>query len=234
MAPGAAPAPARRTPPGAARRLLRPPARPDHGGPARPQRLGRLRAPGAQRAGRVRGLRRLRRGRPPRRAEPARVGAHAGEPGPGAAVLRRAADRGAVRLRAGVLSDHGQAQGSTFAQLAGRPLREVVDELVSRGAATGRATGDDRPVETWGPATCCSPARPAASARRVPGRGGHPPRVPATRTPGRWWSRRPGAWPTSTSPTCPAGPAGAGRGPPPRAGRRARRPPPGRPGPRPA
>ena len=78
-----------------------------------------------------------------------------------------------------VLSDHGQSQGTTFAQLAGRSLSEVVDELVSQGAserpARGRATGDDRPVETWGPANVLLTS--ATGAERSAPRGGVPEEV---------------------------------------------------------
>lgn len=73
-----------------------------------------------------------------------------------------------------VLSDHGQSQGATFTQLAGRPLSEVVDQLVRRRTPRGRATGDDRPVETWGPANVLlsSATGTERSARRDGSTGG--------------------------------------------------------------
>lgn len=48
-----------------------------------------------------------------------------------------------------VVSDHGQAQGMTFRQLAGCTLSDVVHELAAQPV---RSQEDDRPVETWGPA----------------------------------------------------------------------------------
>ena len=48
-----------------------------------------------------------------------------------------------------VVSDHGQAQGSTFRQLSGRTLADTVEELAAESL---QHRGDDRPVETWGPA----------------------------------------------------------------------------------
>lgn len=48
-----------------------------------------------------------------------------------------------------VVSDHGQAQGMTFRQLAGHTLSDVVHELAAQPV---RPCEDDRPVETWGPA----------------------------------------------------------------------------------
>ncbi len=50
-----------------------------------------------------------------------------------------------------VLSDHGQAQGSTFRQLAGTTLQEVVDDLTV-GAVVSPAR-ESPPDETWIPAT---------------------------------------------------------------------------------
>ncbi|GAA1611920.1 alkaline phosphatase family protein [Actinoplanes couchii] len=46
-----------------------------------------------------------------------------------------------------VLSDHGQSQGPTFRQIAGRTLEEVVRDLLSSPASTVAATGD---IEGWG------------------------------------------------------------------------------------
>lgn len=48
-----------------------------------------------------------------------------------------------------VVSDHGQAQGMTFRQLAGRTLSAVVHDLASQPIWAGE---DDKPVEPWGPA----------------------------------------------------------------------------------
>ncbi len=47
-----------------------------------------------------------------------------------------------------VVSDHGQAQGMTFKQLAGRTLSDVVHELAAQPIP---ARADDKPVEPWGP-----------------------------------------------------------------------------------
>ena len=49
-----------------------------------------------------------------------------------------------------VVSDHGQSQGTTFGQLTGRTLTDVVHELAAQPARVGLR--DDRPVEPWGPA----------------------------------------------------------------------------------
>lgn len=49
-----------------------------------------------------------------------------------------------------VVSDHGQGQGTTFRQLDGRTLAEVVHALASQPVRSDRR--DDRPVEPWGPA----------------------------------------------------------------------------------
>ncbi len=48
-----------------------------------------------------------------------------------------------------VVSDHGQAQGATFSQLAGQTLHELVESLVSAGAGSGEL--DAVPAERWGP-----------------------------------------------------------------------------------
>lgn len=52
------------------------------------------------------------------------------------------------RYRFVVLSDHGQSQGPTFRQVAGRTLEEVVRELLDVTASTLDETED---VESWGP-----------------------------------------------------------------------------------
>jgi hypothetical protein len=53
-----------------------------------------------------------------------------------------------------VLSDHGQAQGATFKQLAGGTLREVVESLcgATPQPLPGREDMDAAPAERWGPA----------------------------------------------------------------------------------
>jgi hypothetical protein len=55
-----------------------------------------------------------------------------------------------------VLSDHGQAQGATFAQLAGFTLHEVVagllDDAEERTEERRRENVDSSPAEQWGPA----------------------------------------------------------------------------------
>ncbi len=48
-----------------------------------------------------------------------------------------------------VVSDHGQTQGTTFRQLTGSTLSQVVHELASHPS---RSDDDDRPAEPWGPA----------------------------------------------------------------------------------
>lgn len=48
-----------------------------------------------------------------------------------------------------VVSDHGQAQGTTFRQLTGESLTELVHRLAAEPVV---ARDDDDPVETWGPA----------------------------------------------------------------------------------
>ncbi len=47
-----------------------------------------------------------------------------------------------------VVSDHGQAQGMTFKQIAGRTLSDLVHELAAQPVP---AREDDKPVEPWGP-----------------------------------------------------------------------------------
>ncbi len=47
-----------------------------------------------------------------------------------------------------VVSDHGQAQGMTFKQLAGRTLSDLVHELAAQPVPPRE---DDKPVEPWGP-----------------------------------------------------------------------------------
>ncbi|MCV2394831.1 alkaline phosphatase family protein [Actinotalea sp. M2MS4P-6] len=60
-----------------------------------------------------------------------------------------------------VLSDHGQSQGATFAQLAGRSLEAVVTELTS-----GSVAGHTGTEEVWGPlATLLSDVLSASGAR---------------------------------------------------------------------
>lgn len=49
-----------------------------------------------------------------------------------------------------LVSDHGQAQGTTFHQLAGLSLAEVVQEYAATTVSDRH--DDDVPVETWGPA----------------------------------------------------------------------------------
>lgn len=51
-----------------------------------------------------------------------------------------------------VLSDHGQSQGATFAQLSGNNLHAVVADLVDVPMATGVEGGDTKPAERWGSA----------------------------------------------------------------------------------
>lgn len=51
------------------------------------------------------------------------------------------------RYELALVSDHGQAQGSTFRQLAGRTLDEVVQELAREQVHT-----EDHPGEQWAPA----------------------------------------------------------------------------------
>lgn len=83
-----------------------------------------------------------------------------------------------------VVSDHGQAQGMTFRQLAGCTLSEVVDDLTLRPVTIH---DDDRPVETWGPANVLltgasrsdrvvgAAARSAVRRRAVPRESAPPP-----------------------------------------------------------
>ncbi|GAA1917511.1 phage holin family protein [Nocardioides lentus] len=66
------------------------------------------------------------------------------------AFFEEVASRVGRRYEIAVVSDHGQAQGPTFAQVVGRTLTEVVQELAVRSTS---ATSDVRPVEPWGPAT---------------------------------------------------------------------------------
>jgi hypothetical protein len=57
------------------------------------------------------------------------------------------------RYEIAVLSDHGQAQGPTFRQEAGRTLDELVGDLVDADVpATGSTETDAAPAERWGPA----------------------------------------------------------------------------------
>ena len=94
-----------------------------------------------------------------------------------------------------ILSDHGQAQGSTFEQLTGRTLTDVVDGLAGSGTrvAGGRRLGVPE-AETWGPANVLRSG--ASTTGRVLGRAalaaaGGPGR-PA-RKPRRAWTRSPQA-----------------------------------------
>lgn len=48
-----------------------------------------------------------------------------------------------------VVSDHGQTQGTTFRQLTGQTLSDLVHELAAQPFTAQQE--DDRPVETWGP-----------------------------------------------------------------------------------
>ncbi len=48
-----------------------------------------------------------------------------------------------------VVSDHGQTQGTTFRQLAGHTLSDLIHQLASRPTASQH---DDRSAEQWGPA----------------------------------------------------------------------------------
>lgn len=84
------------------------------------------------------------------------------------ATLERVAAAAPRHYRIVVLSDHGQSQGATYRQLAGRTLEEVVTELV--GASAVSETGD---VEAWGPVN--------ALLSDV---------LHASRTTGRWAARR--------------------------------------------
>lgn len=77
-------------------------------------------------------------------------------------TLERFAARCPRRYRFVVLSDHGQSQGPTFAQLNGRSLERVVSELTGVGGLDMvAATGQE---EVWGPL--------ATFLSDVPGRGG--------------------------------------------------------------
>jgi len=77
-------------------------------------------------------------------------------------TLERFAARCPRRYRFVVLSDHGQSQGPTFAQLNGRSLEQVVSELTGVGGLDlVAATGQE---EVWGPL--------ATFLSDVPGRGG--------------------------------------------------------------
>jgi uncharacterized membrane protein YvlD (DUF360 family) len=62
-----------------------------------------------------------------------------------------------------VLSDHGQAQGSTFSQLTGMTLGAFVSELA--GSPSGGA--DARPAERWGAATVLANSAPGSPRRIV-------------------------------------------------------------------
>lgn len=77
-------------------------------------------------------------------------------------TLERFAARCPRRYRFVVLSDHGQSQGPTFAQLNGRSLEQVVSELTGVGGPDlVAATGQE---EVWGPL--------ATFLSDVPGRSG--------------------------------------------------------------
>jgi uncharacterized membrane protein YvlD (DUF360 family) len=76
-------------------------------------------------------------------------------------TLERFAARCPRQYRFVVLSDHGQSQGPTFAQLNGRSLEQVVSELTGVGGDLVAATGQE---EVWGPL--------ATFLSDVPGRGG--------------------------------------------------------------
>lgn len=64
-------------------------------------------------------------------------------------VLERVADAADRAYRFVVLSDHGQSQGTTFRQLEGRTLEDVVRELV--GAPSGTTVSSTVDAESWGP-----------------------------------------------------------------------------------
>jgi hypothetical protein len=57
-----------------------------------------------------------------------------------------------------VVSDHGQSQGATFAQLSGHPIHDVIamlaDEIGKQAALSepARVSADSAPAERWGPA----------------------------------------------------------------------------------
>jgi uncharacterized membrane protein YvlD (DUF360 family) len=64
-------------------------------------------------------------------------------------TLERVAAAAPRRYRFVVLSDHGQSQGATYRQLAGRSLEEAVREHT--GTAPGATVADTSTSEMWGP-----------------------------------------------------------------------------------
>ena len=63
-------------------------------------------------------------------------------------MLETAAAEAPRPYRFVVVSDHGQSQGATFSQRAGRPLQDLVRDLMTDGGSIVSATGA---VEDWGP-----------------------------------------------------------------------------------
>ncbi len=131
-------------------------------------------------------------------------------------VLEQLAHEVGRRYEIVVVSDHGQAQGSTYLQLTGRTLRDTVAELAtSATAAPAPVEPEEEPHgETWVPAqlllsALTGPARLVVrAARALAGRADKP--APSRRRSPRWSSRCPAAWPTSTAPTSPSGPPASG------------------------
>lgn len=84
------------------------------------------------------------------------------------------------RYEIALVSDHGQAQGSTFRQLAGRPLDDVVQELAREQVHT-----EDHPGEQWAPANLLiagsqGSTRAVTRAARSVARGARPEPPPVT------------------------------------------------------
>lgn len=77
-----------------------------------------------------------------------------------------------------VLSDHGQAQGSTFRQQAGESLDDLVSRLSDAGPhESGGGNADEEPAERWGPMNLL-----LTSAARTVGRRGPTRRLLDSRT----------------------------------------------------
>ena len=131
----------------------------------------------AGRAGRLRRLPRLRRGRAPLRHRAVRRPGGAAQHRPAdrpAAPRRRSSPRGRYHLV--VLSDHGQTQGEAFADRFGESVEELVGAAVRRrpgrtGCGTCRADGSRRPTEGWQVGAALAEAQRAGPvARRLRGR----------------------------------------------------------------
>ncbi|MDO8107540.1 alkaline phosphatase family protein [Isoptericola sp. b441] len=90
-------------------------------------------------------------------------------------TLERFAERCPREYQFVVLSDHGQSQGPTFAQLAGRSLEDLVAELIGvDGGQLVSATGEE---EVWGPLATFLTDVPGGSSTRWAAGARHPERL---------------------------------------------------------